>query len=45
MDSDHIIVVLARYDLAPPNGPVAWWGKEGNTVEHAYDWLQAHRNR
>jgi hypothetical protein len=43
MHSDKVILALARYDTKPPRGPVAWWGKEGNTVQHAYDWIQAHR--
>lgn len=42
MESDKVILVLARYDTAPPHGPVEWWGP-GNTVQHAYEWLQAHR--
>jgi hypothetical protein len=43
MHSDLVVLALARYDTKPPRGPVEWWGKDGNTVEHAYDWIQAHR--
>ena len=44
MHSDSVILALARYDTRPPRGPVPWWGKTGNTVEHCYDWIQAHRS-
>jgi hypothetical protein len=43
MESDRVIIVLARYDTRPPHGPVEWYGP-GNTVQHAYKWLQAHRS-
>ena len=45
MESDAVVLALARYDTKPPRGPVEWWGKGGNTVEHCYDWIQAHRTK
>ena len=44
MHSERVVLALARYDTRPPRGPVEKWGKSGNTVEHCYEWIQAHRN-